>query len=235
VEAAFVAGATGYTGREVVRVLVGRGVRAIAHVRPDSPRREERARRLEALGAEVDGTPWDRAALTARLAALRPAAVFALLGTTRARGREAAQRGAVETYETVDYGLSRLLLDAAAGSGARPRFVYLSAAGVREGTPSAYLAVRARLERELRESGLPYTIARPAFVTGPDREEARPLERLAARAADGALGLAARLGAPALRARWGSMTGAELAAGLVRLAFDPAAADRVVETADLRG
>jgi nucleoside-diphosphate-sugar epimerase len=235
VETAFVAGATGYTGREVVRLLRERGVRAVAHVRPDSPRREEWARRFAGLGAEVDGTPWDRAALTARLAALRPDAVFALLGTTRARGREAARRGAVETYETVDYGLTRLLLDAAVASGARPRFVYLSSAGVGDGTSNAYLAVRARLERELRASGLPFTIARPAFVTGADREEPRPLERAAAVAADGVLDLAARFGAPGLRARWRSMTGAELGAALVRLAFDPAAARRVVDAAGLRG
>ena len=38
---AFVAGATGFTGREVVRLLVERGVPAVAHVRPDSPRLEE--------------------------------------------------------------------------------------------------------------------------------------------------------------------------------------------------
>ena len=35
-EIAFVAGATGYTGREVVRLLAERGVRTLAHVRPDS-------------------------------------------------------------------------------------------------------------------------------------------------------------------------------------------------------
>ena len=36
--AAFVAGATGYTGRAVVERLVADGFEAVAHVRPDSSR-----------------------------------------------------------------------------------------------------------------------------------------------------------------------------------------------------
>lgn len=231
---AFVAGATGYTGREVVRALRAAGIATVAHVRPDSPRLEEWRARFGALGAQVDATPWDAAAMATTLARVRPTLVFALLGTTRRRAREAARRGGSESYASVDHGLTRLLLDATLTSGGRPRFVYLSAAGVREGTPSAYVAARARLERELSGSGLPYTIARPSFVTGPDREERRPLERTAALAADAVLGIAARLGARRLAARWRSITGAELAAALVRLALDPAAERRVVEADALR-
>ena len=55
---AFVAGATGYTGREVVRQLAGEGGRVIAHVRPDSGRRDDWQQRFTAMGAEVDFTPW---------------------------------------------------------------------------------------------------------------------------------------------------------------------------------
>src|SRR5215208_1501420 len=65
---AFVAGATGYTGREVVRQLVERGVRAVAHVRPDSPRLAEWRERFAELGAEVDATPWEEPAMRASLA-----------------------------------------------------------------------------------------------------------------------------------------------------------------------
>ena len=64
---AFVAGATGYTGREVVRLLSGRGVRTVAHVRPDSPRVEEWRRRFETEGAAVDVTPWDDAEINFRI------------------------------------------------------------------------------------------------------------------------------------------------------------------------
>ncbi len=112
---AFIAGATGYTGREVVRALRARGIRAVAHVRPDSAQLDTWRARFEAMGAEVDATPWDDAAMQATLAALRPSLVFALLGTTRARAKEAEKRhedAASQSYEAVDYGLSAILLRA---------------------------------------------------------------------------------------------------------------------------
>ncbi|WP_242339692.1 SDR family oxidoreductase [Anaeromyxobacter sp. SG66] len=231
---AFVAGATGYTGREVVRALRAAGVRTVAHVRPDSASAGAWRARFAALGAEVDSTPWAGPAMAATLARVRPTLVFALLGTTRRRARAAARHGVTESYASVDYGLTRLLLDAAVASGARPRFVYLSSARVHEGTRSAYLSARARLERDLRASGLPFVVARPAFVTGPDRDEPRPLERAAARVSDAALSVASRLGARRLAARWRSTSGAALASALVRLALDPGAEGRVVEGDGLR-
>jgi len=232
--AAFVAGATGYVGREVVRVLAGRGVRTVAHVRSDSARLAEWRERFARVGAEVDATPWKEEAMAGTLARLAPTHVFALLGTTRARGRAAAGRGVVESYETVDYGLTSLLLRAAARAGSRPRFVYLSSAGVTGPTRNAYLAARWKLERELGESGLPYTIARPGFITGPDREERRPLEQAGAAVVDGTLALAGALGLRQLRDRYRSTTAAVLARALVRLAFEPAAANQVVESEGLR-
>ncbi|HKG95644.1 MAG TPA: NAD(P)H-binding protein [Gemmatimonadaceae bacterium] len=236
---AFVAGATGYTGREVVRQLVERGVRAVAHVRPDSPRLAEWRERFAELGAEVDATPWEEPAMRASLARWRPAQLFALLGTTRERGRRTEESGGgggavPDTYESVDYGLTSLLIRAASSSGVRPRFVYLSAAGVRDGATNPYLAARARAERELRESGLPFIIARPSFITGPDREERRPMERAAAAAGDALLAVAGALGASGLRARYHSTTASQLAAALVRLALDPMTEDTVVEGEGLR-
>jgi uncharacterized protein YbjT (DUF2867 family) len=230
---AFVAGATGYTGREVIRALRARGVEAVAHVRPDSASIALWRERFAGLGARVDATPWEPAAMADTLRRLRPDVVFALLGTTRARGRAAAAHGTVETYETVDYGLTRLLLDAALSAGHGPRFVYLSSVGVAPGSRNPYLAVRARLEADLRASGLPFTIARPSFITGHDRDEDRPLERLGAGAVDA---VASALGALGLRAvgRWRSTTPGVLAGALVRLALDPSAAGRVVESEALR-
>lgn len=230
---AFVAGATGYTGREVVRVLRARGVETTAHVRPDSASLAAWRERFAALGARLDATPWEPAAMAETLRRLRPDLVFALLGTTRARGRVAAAHGAVDTYESVDYGLTRLLLDAAVAAGHAPRFVYLSSVGVGPGSRNPYLAVRARLEADLRASGLPFTIARPSFITGPDRDEDRPMERLGAGAVDA---VASALGALGLRSveRWRSTTAGTLAGALVRIALDPAAAGRVVESEALR-
>ena len=199
---AFVAGATGYTGRSVVMALRDAHVSTLAHVRPDSASLGRWRQSFSALGATVDTTPWDLAALTQTFATRRPTVVFGLLGTTRHRG--AADGG---TYESVDYGLTAMLLDAALAAGIRPRFVYLSSLGVRDGgSPGSYLEVRWRFEQKLIASGLPYVIARPSFITGPDREESRPMERFGARMGDGVLGLVGALGGRSLQARFASTT-----------------------------
>ena len=237
---AFIAGATGYTGRHVVAHCAARGVAAVAHVRPDSPRLAEWRRRFADAGATVDATPWAADALRATLLRVRPTHVFILVGTTRARGRRAARGGDAETYATVDLALPLLLVDAARGAAAddptlRPRLVYLSAVGAREDTRNAYLRVRGLVERALRESGLPWLAARPAVVTGGDRDEARPLERAVGTLVDAALAPLGWLGARALRARYASLTGDALAAGLVRLALAESGSGRVVDAAALRG
>jgi uncharacterized protein YbjT (DUF2867 family) len=230
---AFVAGATGYTGREVVRELVGQGVRTVAHVRPDSPRVEEWRERFEAAGAAVDTTPWGDAEMVYTLSTLQPTHVFSLLGTTRARRRASATRGATESYESIDYGLTALLIRAAVASGSKPRFVYLSAFGVREHSTNPYLVARLRAESILRASGLPYTIARPSFITGPGRDEARPLERAGAGVANVIAGLARVVGARRFAGSVHSLTGAELAAGLVRHALDASAENVTLGTEEL--
>ena len=170
-----------------------------------------------------------------RLRAIRPDLVFALLGTTRARARNRAGTSArPETYDAIDYGLTSLLLRAVADGDPRPRFVYLSAIGAREDTRNAYLRARGRLETELRESGIPFTIARPSFITGDDREEPRPAERMAARLADAVLAIAGAVGGRTLRERYRSMTGTELASALVAVALSPDAANRSLDAGELR-
>jgi len=219
---AFVAGATGYTGREVVRELCRQGVETVAHVRPDSSRLDRWREEFSQVGAAVDATPWESESMAATLGRLQPDLVFALLGTTRARGRRANREpGQRDSYESVDYGLTRLLLDAVATVAPQVRFLYLSSIGVREGTRNPYLAVRARLEAELRQSGLSYVIARPGLITGPDREESRPAERMASVVLDGALALAGMLGGKSLQRRYASMNAATLARALVRAATLP--------------
>jgi uncharacterized protein YbjT (DUF2867 family) len=234
VQIAFVAGATGYTGREVVRVLIGRGVRTVAHVRPDSPRLEEWRQRFEAAGAAVDSTPWGDAEMVHTLSTLQPTHVFSLLGTTRARRRESATRGATESYEAIDFGLTAMLIRAAVASGSKPRFVYLSSLGVREHTSNAYLAARWRAESLLRASGLPYIVARPSFITGPGRDESRPLERAGAAVVDALASVARVVGAERLASSMRSLTGAELAEGLVRYAFDPSVENATVGSDELQ-
>jgi len=236
---AFVAGATGYTGREVVRELLRRGIRTIAHVRPGSRQREEIERECGELGGEVDCSPWDQSAIRATLARLRPDVVFALLGTTRARARAAEREGEGDaSYEAVDYGLTALLIRAVRDAGLGSKVVYLSALGTDgAGATSGYYAARQKVEAELRAIGLPYVIARPSFITGPDRGEVRLGERVAAVAADGLLSLVGAVGGRSGRSArelYSSMTARDLARGLVALALDPSTTATIADTRELR-
>jgi uncharacterized protein YbjT (DUF2867 family) len=223
-----------------VRTCVERGVETVAHVRPDSPRLDDWRRHFAAMDAEVDATPWDPAAMREMLLRRRPTHLFILVGTTRARGRQAARAGGpAETYDTVDYALPHLLIGAAREAAAldaraRPLLVYLSAVGAREDTRNAYLRVRGTLERELRDSGLPWLAVRPSFITGTDRGERRPLERLTATAVDLLLLPPAILGARRLHGRYASLTGEELARGLAHVALDDGRTRRVVGADELR-
>ncbi|MCZ7687243.1 MAG: NAD(P)H-binding protein [Sandaracinaceae bacterium] len=233
---AFVAGATGLTGRAVVAELCARGVDTVAHVRPDSPSLEAWRERFAAMGARVDATPWEEAALTATLRELAPRVVFALLGTTRKRAKRAAASGrdpAAESYEAVDYGLTAMLRRACEASGHRPRFVYLSATMAKEGTSNPYMAARVRIERELKEGSLPYVIARPSFILG-ERDEPRPGEKVGASMIDAALGVLGALGARKLRDRYASIDAADLGRALARLGLHESAQHVIAETDALR-
>jgi len=229
---AFIAGSTGYTGRALVSVLCARGFEVTAHIRPGSTERERLGAQFEAEGARVDSTPWELSAMTQTLRTCTPSHVFALLGTTRKRARTEGMN-ASEGYEKIDYGLTSLLIEALVRSGVDARFVYLSAAGVRERTSNPYLRARARIEAELRNSSVRWTVARPSFIAG-DREESRRGEAFGARLADGILSLAGTFGAAALQDRYRSITGRELAEGLADAAVDPAAEGHVLHTERLR-
>ena len=229
---AFVAGATGYTGSAVVPALVGAGVQVIAHVRPESPRATEYTRRFESVGAVVDLTPWGEIATA--VATHRPTMVFALLGTTKARGKAAATAGRVEDYETVDYGLTIELLNAAAALRPAPLFVYLSSLGAERPGGNAYLSARHRVESALRESGVPYLVVRPSLITGDNREEERLGETLAAPVLGGALAVAKLLGARKTYEKYRAMTNGELAHHMVAQALAPYDGPRVLEPEALR-
>lgn len=228
---ALVFGASGYSGRAVVAVLRARNVSTVAHLRPGSADAARWRERFAAAGAAVDESPWEPASIATMLAQHRPTVIFSCLGTTR---RRAAREGIERPYERVDYGLSKQVLDAALSAGHAPRLVYLSALGAKETSSTPYLAVRGRFERELMASGLPYLIVRPAFISGADREERRPSERLFAVTTDAVLAAAAALGAGKLRDRFASLTGTQLAEGMVALALASRDAKAVVDVAAIR-
>lgn len=219
---AFVAGATGFTGRAVVAELARRQVEVRAHVRPDSHQLDDWRQTFGALGdhVRVDTTAWEEQALIASLAADPPGVVFALLGTTRARASRDAKHGADSSYEAIDYGLTAMLRRACEALEHPPRFVYLSSMGVREGAAGSYLQARWKVEQELQAGALPYVIARPSFITG-ERDESRPGERIGSAVADGLLGVVGALGGKRLADRYRSTDDVTLARALVSLALDP--------------
>ena len=227
---AFVAGATGYTGRAVVGLLAERDIDVVAHVRPDSSRLEEWKSHFTEIGARVDTTPWEKAQMRKTLQREEPDLLFYLIGTTRARDRKSNEDN---SYEAIDYGLFKLLLDACGEAGAEPRVVYLSAIGVRSSARSAYYRVRWRAEEKLRDSGLAYLIARPAMITGPNRDEIRVLERAGGMLADVASGGLRLIGASRLADRYRSRTNVELATALVEHALEPESAQVVLEGEEL--
>ena len=164
----------------------------------------------------------------------QPTHIFALLGTTRSRGKAVRRQGGTASYATVDYGLTSMLLRAQLLTARNARFIYLSSFGVSATTRNPYLAARWRMETELRASGLPHIIARPAFITGPDREERRFGERTLAVLTDSLLTVAGAIGAHKLKDRFKSLTGRQLASALVKAALDERYTNVTLDAAELR-
>ena len=219
-------GATGFTGREVVRELAERKAPAIAHVRPDSPRLGEWRKRFIEMGAEVDTTAWQLEAMAETLGRTKPEIIFLCLGTTRSRIKQAAKSGKdpkTQDYEAVDYGLTAMVLEAAVKAGIKPVMVYLSAAGTGPKGMTEYARARYKTEQAVIKSGLPYVIARPSFIIGPDRDDKRTGEILGARLIDAALVIPWIFGLGKFRARFHSTSNKALAKAMVRIALDPSA------------
>jgi uncharacterized protein YbjT (DUF2867 family) len=231
---AWVVGATGYVGREVVAQLRKRGIATTAHVRSDSPRLEHWRAHFGALGTPVDASPWQPGEFARRLHEDRATLLFLCLGTTLRRKLAGSRSSVADSYLNVDLGLSSLVIDAAVQSGSAPRTILVSAARAAAGSRSKYLSARGKLEDHLIGSGLPYTIARPAFVTGSTREEFRPLERLGAMVVDGCLLWGAILGMQILRERYRSIDAPELSRALVVHALDPRSAGTLLMGERLR-
>jgi uncharacterized protein YbjT (DUF2867 family) len=227
---AFVLGATGFVGREVVRQLCVRGAKTIAHVRPDSKQLAEWQTKFGDLGATVDTTAWDAPALAARFREAKPAQIYICIGTTRSKAKTDAIEGNI--YEKVDYGLTALAVEAAKASETRPRLVYLSSVGADRTARSAYLAWRGKAEDAVMQSGLPWIVARPSIITG-ERDESRVGEKAAGVVGDGVLAVVGLLGGKKVRDRYRSTTPDVLASALIRLG-EASDANKVVDGADLR-
>lgn len=147
----FVAGATGFLGREICHRLVERGYSVRGLVRATSE--PEAVAQLRAWGVEtVVGDLKHKGSLDAACSGVD--AVISTVTTTRSR-----QDG--DSIESADQQGQLNLVDAAVAAGAQ-RFVYISYTGnIRTDDPLTH-AKRA-VEQRVRDSGMTYTILRPTF------------------------------------------------------------------------
>jgi len=226
---AFVLGATGFVGREVVRQLCVRGGKPIAHVRPDSKQLGDWRTKFGELGAAVDASPWEAGALATSLREHRVTELYILIGTTRSKAKSDQVAG--DIYQAIDLGLTKIAVDAAKQVD-KIRIIYLSSVGADTNARSAYLKARGQAEDVVRASGLPWVIARPSLIVG-DRDELRLGEKIGAGIGDGVLAVAGLFGAKGARAKYRSTNPDVLASALIRLA-ESAEHDRVVDGDDLR-
>ncbi len=222
-------GATGFTGREVVRLACEQGHNVVAHVRPDSPKLSYWKNIFESYGAKIDTTPWNVKSLTDTLTKIKPDRVFSLLGTTKAREKKEK----LSTYEIVDYGMTKMIADALTASKLNPIFIYLSSLGSSNRAQGAYLKTRWKTEEYILKSNLPYLIARPSFISG-NRDEERLMEKIGVVVIDGLLSGIGMIGAKKLQKKYQSTTNTKLAMALINLAMDSKNANRVVESDELQ-
>lgn len=142
------AGATGATGRTLVRLGTGRACEIVPLVRPQS-----------AAGADPRAVIVDLADSAGLARAMAGCTtVLQLVGTMRRRFATG------DTYETSDIGTTRQLVAAAQTAGVG-HVILLSSVGA--GRPvGAYLRAKAAAEAIVRDSGIPWTIVRPGPFVG---------------------------------------------------------------------
>ena len=147
----FVTGGTGYIGRRLLPMLVARGHRVRALVRPGSEKR------LAAGCEAISGSALEPASFADRVA---PADAFVqLVGVAHPSPAKSAE------FQAVDLVSIRASVAAAQAAGVS-HFVYVSVA---QPAPvmKAYQDVRREGERLVREAGLRATFLRPWYVLGP--------------------------------------------------------------------
>ena len=207
----FVTGGTGYIGSRLIPVLIARGHRVAALVRPASERRVTvgchvvvgDALVADSYAHQLDGTDT----------------LVHLVGVAHPSPAKAA------AFRTIDLASVRAALAAAQLASIR-HLLYLSVA---QPAPvmGAYVAVRAEAENLIRRSGIAASLLRPWYVVGPDHYW--PLALLPA------YYLAERLARtrPAAQ-RFGLIGIEQMVRAIVRAVEDPPTGVRVWEVPELR-
>jgi uncharacterized protein YbjT (DUF2867 family) len=145
-----VTGAFSYTGRAIAEELLRRGGVVRTLTRRDAPG--------DPLAARIERAPLqfsDEAALREALAGTET--LYNTYWVRFAHGETTFERAVANT---------RVLLAAARAAGVR-RVVQLSVTQPSLDSPLAYFRGKARVEEDLRSSGLPYAIVRPTLIFGP--------------------------------------------------------------------
>ena len=146
-----VAGATGYLGTEICRLLRERGARVRALVRPTSS--PEKVDRLRSLGVDlITGDLKDARSLDA--ACQGADTVISTASSTISRQPD-------DSIQRVDRDGQLALVDAAVANGVK-RYVFVSFSGNLDLACELQSAKRT-VEQAVRESGMTYTILRPSF------------------------------------------------------------------------
>jgi uncharacterized protein YbjT (DUF2867 family) len=149
----FIAGGTGFMGRNLIMQLVRRGYVVNALVRHGSEHK------LPHGCKPVHGNALDKNSFASQIP---PAETFVqLVGVTHPNPSKK------DEFRAVDLGSARAAIEAAHAAGVT-HFVYVSVA---QPAPvmKFYVAVRAEVEQMIRESGMNATILRPWYVLGPGR------------------------------------------------------------------
>jgi len=148
----FIAGATGFVGRHLLRGLSreGHGARCLV-------RNEHGERLCSAAGFETcRGDITDRESLKGKLEGA--STVIHLVGIIK--------EGGGATFDKVHVEGTRNLVEEAKRAGAG-RIFYQSALGAALESPFGYLRTKAEAEEIVRGSGIPYIIFRPSLIIGP--------------------------------------------------------------------
>ena len=208
----FVTGGTGYIGRPLIDALLDRGYRVHALVRPGSDAR------LPTAATRVSGDALDAGSFAAAIPA--EATMVHMVGTPHPNPSKA------EEFQRVDLGSIR----ATANAAQRARATHIVYVSVAHPAPvmQAYIAARVQGEALVAATGIPATILRPWYVTGPGHRWALLLLP--------AYALLRLL--PATREtaeRLGLVTRAQMIAALLdAVANPPTAGIRVVEVPEIR-